>query len=344
MSYRKRIAVLLWVAGVTAATHGDILYLRDGSRYYGDLIRRTPSQVVFRVVTGAGGSSMVRRFPAADVAGLRETAVRVAPATLDDVRAKNSSGSDDYEQMLREAFELVDDRDLGSALLALQRVVRDASADVLAQLDRQTRTARGRSLADFVADVRIRRAVEDAPRKLFDLRVPTRYEAAALSMRLQTMISDAMGREFDGRPLAEWIERPAEYQHVGAEARAIVHQARLAGAMIGARLKLDRTRRESRDQRARLARMRGKLTRLAAHVGSLPGYTELPAAQDKDDPTRAAAERILQRERERDEQAEAAAASQPTGGDGPEAQTEETAEEPEADAGNPPKEPGGEPD
>jgi hypothetical protein len=342
MFHWKRFAVLLWVVGAAAAAHGDILYLRDGSRYYGDLIQRTPSQVVFRVVTGSG-SNMVRRFPAGEVAGLRETPVRVAPETLKDQRPETTGGSNDFEQMLREAFELVDDRDLGSALLALQRVVRDASADVLVRLDRQTQAARGRPLADFVADVRIQRAVADSPRKLFDLRAPTRYESAALSMRLQAMIADVMGCRFGGRPLAEWIEHPTEYTRVGIEARAIVHQARLAGAMIGARLKLDRMRNESRAQRARMARTRGQLTRLAAHVSGLPGYTELPTTGGTDDPTRAAARQILERERKRAAQAQQApasqSASQPADGAGAQAgqETEQTTD-------NPLEEPESEPD
>lgn len=311
MSHWTRLIVLLLIAGAATAAQADIVYLRDGSRYYGELVQRTRSEVVFRVATGRDGSSIVRRFPSGQVTGLRKTAQRVPPESLDEPDTADLRGSDDYEQMLREAFELVDDHDLTAALLALQLVVREAPADVLAQLDRETQAERHKGLADFLADVRIRRAIEQESDKLFDLRSPTRYESAALSGRLQAMIAEAMATIIDGRPLAEWIERPEEYERVGKQAREIVHEARLASAMIAARLRLERLRGESRDQRARMGQMRSALTRLAAHVRRLPGYTELPSGADVDDPTRAAARRILERERQRREAEAQAAASQP---------------------------------
>src|SRR5262245_54852051 len=67
-------------AGASCAAQADILHLRDGTRYQGELVRQTASEVEFRIRLGGGTSTVVRRFPLNRVKSVEKRALGDEPA------------------------------------------------------------------------------------------------------------------------------------------------------------------------------------------------------------------------------------------------------------------------
>ena len=296
----RSLALTIILTG-TLTLQADILHMRDGSRHYGELVSENDREVVFRVELPDGSGGAVRTFARSLVARVERTTQRSAATRPGDVTA--AAGPDeDYEQMLREAFELLDDGMPHAALRAMQYVVLRAPAPVLGQLDEQCRAARGRALDELLAATRLHMAESGPGGRAFKLPYVTPYESAALGRMLQRVQEARLAREDDGRGVAEWADHAAEYKSVGPESRALVADAARAAAAISARLRLDPGLRGQRTERAHLVKLRGELARLAAHILALPGYTAPTDDTGGDDPAELAAARLA---------AEAAATSQP---------------------------------
>ena len=283
---RRLAPVILAIS--TFVAQADILHLRDGSRHYGTLISQDERQVVFRIRLEDGASSVVKRFPAAVVQRVERGGPMPAPAPT----VKSSSGarpSEDFEQMLREAFELLDDGDLAAALRALQRTVVRSPKDRRPQLDKQCRAARGVPLADLLADVRIRDALD---RNGFRVKFATPYERPALGRLLEARVDRLLAKEYHGRSIADWSGQPDAYKTLRADARQMVSDARHAAGMLGVRVRFDPRLEQDWDERQRLIRLRSALARFVAHVTALPGYTDPPEGDDVNNPAAAVARRL----------------------------------------------------
>ena len=217
-----RLIASLTILLTSLSVQADILHLRDGSRHCGTLIKQTNSEIVFRIIL-ADGASAVRRFQLSRVLRLeRGGATDAILSDTDGQGPRREVTREDLAQMLREACELVDDGDLPAALRALQRMVAGASDEVLKDLDRRARAARGRALAEFMAAVRIRSALEGGQGQLFDLRRATRYEARALGVQLAQLQARLLGTRFYGRTLETWAGRRDEYTELRPDARWLV--------------------------------------------------------------------------------------------------------------------------
>jgi hypothetical protein len=272
MRYALLLLILCWPSSSSA----DILHLRDGSRHYGEVVREDAAGVRFRV-TSAGGASVVRDFPADVIARVeRSGRCDVPPSDLPaTTRPVVDAQADRRPQMLREAFELLDDRELAAALRAMQRAVRDAGEATLAELDAQCREARGVPLGQLLAQTRLYLASRIGHGRGFYLKGVTKFERPALVRSLAQHVDTLLQRERGGRRMTEWAARPAEYTEVLPDARCLVADASRAAALITARLRLDVTLKQDRAAMARWTGLRGELVRLANAIVSLPGYTDL---------------------------------------------------------------------
>jgi hypothetical protein len=288
---RLRALVLMLALAAGPAVQADILHLRDGSRYYGTLISQNERAIVFRVTLDDGTSGAVRSFPMALVKRVERTA-RTRPPVPDhgSNHTPAAAPSEDFEQMLREAFELLDDEDLPGALRAMQRVAMRASREQLVELDRQTCGARDLPLARLVAETRFAVAVARGRGRTFRLGFVTPYEAPAMGLLLERLQGRLLARVHQGRTIAQWAAERDAYAELHPQAPELVADASLATALIGARLKSDPRLRGDREQRRRLTFLRDDVTRLAAHVRSMRGFTALSV--DKDDPSNPAAREV----------------------------------------------------
>ncbi|MBU0618284.1 MAG: hypothetical protein KKI02_11240 [Planctomycetes bacterium] len=288
-----RLVVCLAVLLTSLTAHADIVYLRDASRHCGTLIKQTESEIVFSVNL-ADGATVVRRFPASQIKRVERTAVkRSETPPVNRSPSGPAALAADFEQMLREAYELVDDGDLPAALRALQRVVTRAPPEVLRALDGRVRAARGTALDDFVAGLRIRAALDPPRGQLFELKFATRYEAGALGRQLEPLYRHLLDARYDGRTIEAWAGKRDEYTELRPDARRMVSDARLAAAMIGARVRFDPKLKIDVAERRRLVALRADLARFIAKVSALPGFTSLDSgADDEDDPTLAEARRL----------------------------------------------------
>jgi hypothetical protein len=304
-----------WIAafvafGAACAAQADILHLRDGTRYPGHFVRQTATEVEFRIQLGGGKSTVVRRFPLSRVKSIEkgplpdEPRAKAAPASVEPA-AKDMP---DVAQMLREAFELLDDGDQPAALRAMQKSVTQATPEALVELERYTRGARGRELADLMAATRIALAALGRAQHGFDIRGATAYEMPALGVMLEGAQVDALREEVAGRSLAAWAGSPLQFSDLTPDARVLVEKTRRAAAIIAVRLRIDPRVRQAGSPRAGLVKLRDELAVLATHVSSLPGFTALSAVPTPDDdPTLIEAQRLTELAAEM-----AAAATQPT--------------------------------
>lgn len=302
----RPLALIIILTG-TLALQADILHMRDGSRHCGDVVSENDREVVFRVELPDGSGSAVRTFARALVARVERSTQRSAETRPGDVHAA-AEPDEDYEQMLREGFELLDDGMPQAALRALQYVVLRAPPPALERLNEQCRAARGRPLDELLAATRMQVAETGSAGRAFKLLYVTPYESAALGRMLQRVQDARLAGQYGGRSVAEWADHAAEYSSVGPESRALVADAARAGAAISARLRLDPGLRGERTERAHLVKLRGDLARLAAHILALPGYTAPTEDTGGDDPAELAAARLA---------TEAAAASQPASEEAP---------------------------
>ncbi len=305
-----RLMVCLAVLLTPLTAQADILHLRDGYRHSGALVKQTENEVVFRIEL-ADGATAVRRFPAAQVESVERTADRPATSPANPSQSRPAPPAVDFEQMLREAFELVDDGDLPAGLRALRRIVTHAPDDVLEDLDRDVGAARGSALDEFMAGIRLRAALSAPRGQLFDLKFATRYEAAALGRRLEPLHQRLLGTAYHGKTIEAWAGRRDEYTELQPNARRMVSDARLAAAMIGARVRFDPRLKSDIAERRRLVALRADLARLIAKISALPGFTALDSdADDRDDPTLVEARRLAAEQAARQAAARQAASQQ----------------------------------
>lgn len=304
---RLMVCFAVLFAALTAQV--DILRLRDGSRYSGTLVERTENEIVFRTEL-ADGASAVRLFPAGQVERVeRSSSDQPGPAPTNASQSQPATAGPDFEQMLREAYELIDDEDLHAALRALRRVVTRAPDDVLEDLERHVRAERGSALDEFMATIRLRAAL-GAPSGRFDLKFATRYEAAALGRQLEPLQQRLLSTTYHGKTIAHWAGLRDEYTELQPDAPRMVGDARLAAAVIGARVRFDPRLKSDIAERRRLAVLRADLARLVAKISALPGYTSLGSdGTDRDDPTLVEARRLVAEQAA----AQKAAAKQATG-------------------------------
>lgn len=281
---------LLTMLLATAAA-ADTLHLRDGTRYYGRLISQDEHQVVFRVSLDDGRSSMLRTFPAEKVKRVERTA-RDTPTQDHPDRDAERPESEDFEQMLREAFELIDDGEPAAAVRALQRIVNRASPARLKQLSAQSLAAREQPLDELIARTRLKEAQHGRHGRLFQLKVVTRYESAALGRLLERRQKELLEKRYAGRTIAEWAADRDTYERLRPDAPRMTNDARLAAAVIGARLRWEPRLTKNRAARRELAVFRVELTRFIAHVINMPGYTSLGVVDDPNDPAAREARRL----------------------------------------------------
>jgi hypothetical protein len=284
-----RLATLLAALPLQA----DIVHLRDSSRHRATPIKQTPGEIVLAGKL-TDRTPATGRLAASSVGHAARPAAGFTQAAPADSRpTRPETPAPDFEQMLREARELVDDGDLPAALRALQRLVTHAPPDVLDALNRQMQIAHGSGLADFIAGLRIRAALDPPRGQLFELKVPTRYEAAALGRQLEPLYRTLLNRSYHGRTIEAWTRQPDDYGELRPDARRMVSDARLAAAMIGARVRFDPQLKTDIAERRQLAAVRGDLARFIAKVSRLPGFTSLDIdAGDQDDPTLIEARRL----------------------------------------------------
>ena len=118
ISIPLRYLVACVAAGALCAAQADILHLRDGTRYQGELIHQTASEVEFRIRLGGGSSTVVRRFPLNRVKTIEKRPLGDEPTPTRAAIPPQPVPADepDVAQMLREAFELLDDAEHAAAL------------------------------------------------------------------------------------------------------------------------------------------------------------------------------------------------------------------------------------
>lgn len=298
----------LSIALLVASLFTDILHLRDGNRHRGTLLREDGKVVVFRIESAGGGASVVRQFDRRDVLRIeyrvQEDGDDGAEAAGEAPEAEAGPGHTGVLiQMLREALELIADNEPASALRALQRIVARSDEPQRVTLDALAREARNRSLAALLAEVRIAAALEAGRGRGFEIRYATRYERSSLGEQLEQLQNSLANALVGGRPLIQWTID--EYGRLDANARQIVGHAQLLSGVVGARLKFDGRLAATGRARAEVAALRGRMADLAAHIAAMEGYTNPTEEAAADDPTLAAARRLL---------AENRAASQPASG------------------------------
>jgi hypothetical protein len=281
MRYALLLVILCW----PSRTSADILHLRDGSRHYGAVVREDAGGVRFRVSL-ADGASVVRDFPAEAIERVERTGrYDVPPSDLPAAtRPVADARAERRPQMLREAFELLDDRALASALRAMQRAVQDAGDDTLAELDAECRAARGVALDELLAQTRLYLASRIGHGRGFYLKGTTKLERPALVRMLARHVDTLLQRERGGRSVADWAAHPKEYTEVLPDTRCLVADASRAAALIAARLRLDTALKSDRKAMSHWTHLRGDLVNLAAAITALPGYMDSSPADGWIDP------------------------------------------------------------
>lgn len=308
---RRMLTVLILL--LSSSGQADILHLRDGSRQQGKVISRSADAVVFRALTAGGNFGPIQKVPASDI--LRVEITKTTAQSPAD--ANGPIGDEDYEQMLREGFELLDDGDLPAAVRAMQRAVIRAPDEHIPELDQVARRWRDTGLAYVLADARLRLANERGDGRTFDLDFATEIERPVLARLLEKRQNARLTAIRDGRTVADWAADRDAYEELQPDARDLVADAARAAALIRTRLRLDPRLNDNPAARRSLLQLQADLTRLAADVSSMPGYT----APQRDDGVLDPAERVahqLAQEHAAASQPAAASAStttQPTTGD-----------------------------
>ncbi len=279
----RRIATLLiLLTGAAPATRADILHLHDGSRYTGRLISQNSERVVFRVVLSDGVSGLVRSFAADRVRRVERADLPVPrPRKIQPQRTKERRPAledrEHFEQMLREAYELLDDGDRSAAVRALQRLVLRAPPQLRATLAEQCRKDRGVGLAELLAATRLQHAIATSRGRIPRIRFATDYEAAPLADLLIELEQSHLTRIVDGRSIDAWSDDPGSYDTLTEQTPALVHSARFAAAMMSIRMRLDPGIAADPESRQALHHRRVRLSRFVSAVRRLPGFTALRA-------------------------------------------------------------------
>lgn len=277
-----RLAVTSLALYLASAVHADILHLRDGSRYSGKVVAETADEILFRIESADNKASTIRKFSRELVENIERGVIIHEPVDDDaesDDQPEEPSANTDYEQWLREAFELIDRGDARPALRVLARLARLRDHDLTARLDAACRAARNRPLDEFIAAVRIDTALAGNAEGAIKFAGVTRFESDALGRLLEPRIDELLAHTYEGRSVRDWTVKQAEFTRTTSESPALVRDARTAAALITARLRHDPRLREARDQRATFVALREELARLAARVAALPGFGTESARQ-----------------------------------------------------------------
>lgn len=305
-----RVALLTAFATLLASAGADILHLHDGERYYGDVISESREEIEFRVYADAAGGGVVRRFPRSEVRELVRTAVSRPPEAAD--AGGDRLEAQDYEQMLREGLELLEDGATDAALAAFQRLASRAPPALVQRLSEQVRRDRGLQLDELMARARFDKAMAEAAKGRFRLRYVSPLESEAMARLLARKTAELLEQVRGGRSLRQWCDEPAAIAAATDDARLLVRDARLAAGMLHARLRFDRAVARPGKLRRELLAERERLARFAAVVSALPGFTAGGAVAELDDPTLDAADELRRQAAEAELERRQAAASQPT--------------------------------
>ncbi|MGE3180274.1 MAG: hypothetical protein AB7N71_01485 [Phycisphaerae bacterium] len=282
---RNRLPTIFWLVFLGGASlQADILHLSDGSQCEGELVRRDARYIAFRIWDSSARASLTKIFPTRDVVRIVPSKTPELPEEPEVDLESGPTPAWHYDQMIREAFELLDDRDPRSALRAMQRVARRAPEESIKKIEAFCKKHRGLEFAELLADTRIEcaemRADGGAPR----ISYVTRYEAPALCTRLVARYQKHLARKFDGKTVAHWSETPGAYSQLTPDSKDLVDAARRAAGLIGIQLKHDKALWESRDERRALIELRKGLTRLVATITSITGYTSFEARPNPENP------------------------------------------------------------
>lgn len=191
---------------------------------------------------------------------------------------------EDYAQMLREGFEMIDDGDLKSALRAIQRATIRAPRAKLAELEQLTIRFRDEPLADLLAQLRFDVALAEHNGRTFKLRFLTPLETEAMSALLRRNQHRRLNAVHLGKTVAQWAAERNTYKKLHSGAKRLAADARLAAAFIGERLRRDPLLKQNVERRRELVALRAELGRFVAHVSKMPGFTSLESAPAANDP------------------------------------------------------------
>lgn len=306
MRWHRGLILWLILAGPVAG-RGDTLVLLDGTRLEGELVSRDARRVFFRVQESDDEPGPVRQFPTASVLRVDRNDERIEELDAEPTTRPAALSPGQLRQILREAFELLEDKDRPAAMRALQKLVQRAEPETLATLEISCVREHGIGIAELLADLRLQEARRRAGDEPVQIRGATRYEAPALARLLEREYETLVNREVNGRSVKSWSREPQRYDKLTPTAHELVETARHAAALIGARLRFDHELRKQPQQRRALLDLRDDLARLAALVSALPGYTR--PRRSTDEGTDPALQTLAQLRK----QAEEAAASQPAG-------------------------------
>lgn len=187
-------------------------------------------------------------------------------------------------QVLREAFELLEDEDWTAGLRALQKLVQRTGPEILDDLNATCARDRGMDLAHLIAHLRLREARERAGDEPIMLRFATRYEGAALGELLQKEYEQLLAERFDGRSVRGWADAPEEYVKLTRDSRPLVLTARRAAGLISSRLRVDFDLRRRPQERRALYELRSAVARLVARVSAMRGFHTSHRLPAEDDP------------------------------------------------------------
>ncbi|MBL8879098.1 MAG: hypothetical protein JNG88_08260 [Phycisphaerales bacterium] len=266
----------LWTAVASLALYlassarGDILHLRDGSKFSGRLIAETREDYLFRLDAAGDRPAEIRKFPRDAVERLERGDTVEPKADDSDQQPDDVPPQADYDQWLREAFELIDRGEMRPGVRVLSQLARLKDRATLARLDAACRAGKQQPLAEFLAAKRIELATSEPGAIKFT--GVTEYESAALGRLLEARENDLLTHAFEGRTIRQWTVKQNEMTKATSDSPALVRDARLAAAFLAARLKYDPRLRTDREIRAALVTLHDELARLVARVAALPGY------------------------------------------------------------------------
>lgn len=187
-------------------------------------------------------------------------------------------------QVLREAYELLEDKDWTAAVRALQKLVQRTPPTLLEELNSACQRERGEGLAELLARLRLREAHEQAGDEPITLRFATRYESAALGELMQQEYEQLLAQRFGGRSVRAWAGAIDEYDSLTPQSQELVLTARRAAGLISGRLRADHALRERAQERRALMDLRSEIARLVARVSAMTGFQKSDRFAAIDDP------------------------------------------------------------
>ena len=253
---------------------GDIVPAADGRRYRGLVVA---ADVRWAVILTNPLPDPANPFAGWRIVRRSDEPIVFEPLALPPGRPASQPAQSEAAaaiQVLREAVLILRDDHPEDALLALQRLVTTASPAALRAAEAWCREHLHRDLAHWLARLRLEVALDpEAPRAL-KLTGVTRYEREALTGLLHALLEQRLAARHAGRSVEAWADEPDAELTLTPDAPALVRDARIAAAAIGALLRWDAGLRRDRARRQGLVELRRRLMRLVARIEALPGYTQ----------------------------------------------------------------------